>query len=84
MKVTELTQCKLCLLIQKITMLWRESAQNFSPPEVRPCLRRTRLKELQMPQGTNKSFKTGERVKEVHGIAARKGTEDGQGNQLKN
>ena len=71
MKVTELTQSKLCLLIQKI-MVQSESAQHFSHPEVFPCLCRTQLKELQMLGGTNKSFKISEsksESEEVHGIA---------------
>lgn len=59
MKVTELTQSKLCLLIQKI-MMQSESTQPFSHPEVFPCLHRTQLKELQMLGGTNKSFKIGD------------------------
>jgi len=40
MKVTELTQSKLCLLIQKI-MMQSESAQHFSQPEVSRWLHRT-------------------------------------------
>lgn len=56
MKVTELTQSKLCLLIQKIIMQ-SESAQHLSHPEVFLCLHSTQLKEVQMLEVTNKSFK---------------------------
>lgn len=56
MKVTELTQSKLCLLIQKI-MMQSESTQHFFHPEVFPCLHRTQLEELQMLWGINKSSK---------------------------
>lgn len=59
MKVTELTQSKLCLLIQKI-MMQSESTQHFSHQEVFQCLCRTQPKELQMLGETNKSFKTGD------------------------
>lgn len=53
MKVTELTQSKLCLLIQKI-MMQSESTKHFSHQEVFLCLCRTQPKECQMMGETNK------------------------------
>lgn len=62
MKVTELTESKLCLLIQKI-MMQSESIQHFSHQEVFLCLCRTQPKELQMLGETKKSLKTEDRVR---------------------